>query len=302
MIAGSARTDTIENVEGNFDAYVMKVDSIGNKKWERIYSDTAFDEYFTDIHQSQDGNFIVCGVRAKGPNSAQNSPNVWLIKFSITDSIIWENNFGSTDHESYPAIVKATDDGYLLSAITWGNDLDVSGQHNPDVDNGDLWMVKLGSVSTIKGTVYHDQNLNGTKDANESFVSGGLVKSLKDGYERSSLSNNGLFINTVDTGSYNTTISYSPYFTSVPISKARYFTTYNSLDSFSFALQPIANKRDLIIGMIPLSVARPGFNLSYRIYYRNTGTDTISEWEILFKKDSRHQFYFGFSCSKFYKR
>ena len=118
-------------------------------------------------------------------------------------------------------------------------------------------------------------------------MSGGLVKSLKGGIGNSSVSSAGVFLNTVDTGSYTTTVNYNQYYTSVQNSKISNFTTYNNKDSFSFALQAIPGKKDLAINVVPLAPARPGFDMACQIIYKNNGTEVVNNGEILFKKDPR---------------
>ncbi len=92
----------------------------------------------------------------------------------------------------------------------------------------------------------------------------------------------------MDTVQYITSVySNLPYYTSVPLSRTSSFSGYFLSDSISFALQPIPNKQDLVINAVPLTVARPGFNTTYKLYYKNVGTTTLSTGEVLFKKDSR---------------
>ncbi|MEP7372648.1 MAG: T9SS type A sorting domain-containing protein [Chitinophagaceae bacterium] len=288
IIVGAFYKEELNNYESYYDAQIIKLDSNAAIVWEKVIGDLVHDEFFTDVEQLPDSSYIVSGVKAKSPQGIENPSDISLTKLSPTGQILWENNYGSTDFDYNPTIVKSPEDGYLLTGLTWGNDGDVRGKHHLKTDNTDLWVVKLGSRNTVKGIVYYDKNLNGSKDADEVLITGAFVKSAKTGaaVEYASVSANGLFINTVDTGSYTTSVNYSPYFTPVPASKNSVFSTYNSTDSFSFALQPLPNKRDLVVNVIPLSVARPGFDLAYKIVYQNVGTDTIANGQILFKKDS----------------
>ncbi len=215
------------------------------------------------------------------------SHEAWIVAVSSTGSILWQQCYGGSSIDGATSIVKSPDNGYLFVGSTRSNDFDVKGLHAPTGGWSDIWVVKLGATNAIKGLVYLDQNSNGIKEAGEPLVSGGLAKSSKGDLGNSSIPTSGFFINTVDTGSYITTFHFNPYFVSLPVSKTSSFAGYNNQDSFSFALQPIPGKRDLIVSVVPLNTPRPGFDHSCRIYFRNIGTDTITGGEIILKKDSR---------------
>ena len=304
--ASSLNGDVIDHIgQGIFDeqnAWIVRLDSIGNIIWSKCYGSPFGGQRFNDVIELPNGDFVACGHtdnlaggNLQSLNDRQN--NAWLIQITSIGSIVWQNTFGASGYDPGAALVRAPDGGFLMLGMTSGNydfyenTYDVIGSHGPAAD---LWVVKFGLVNTVKGTVYFDRNLNGTKEADEPFVTGGLVKSMKGDASNSSIPTNGIFINTVDTGSYSTTIDFSPYFISVPASKVSNFTTYNNKDSFSFAMQPIPGKRDLTVSVVPLGVPRPGFNLSCRVYYKNSGTDTIANGEIVFKKDYRLGFLSAF--------
>jgi hypothetical protein len=142
--------------------------------------------------------------------------------------------------------------------------------------NSTIWKGKFFENS-IKGRVYIDKNSNGQKETNEPFFNSASVISTKNGSTISSFTDtNGAFSNVVDTGTYTTTLSYNrPYYISTPTSKTSIIFP-SSKDSFDFALQPIPNKRDLVVSLIAQGPARPGFDVSYKIDYKNVGTETLS--------------------------
>ncbi|RXK57836.1 T9SS type A sorting domain-containing protein [Lacibacter luteus] len=147
---------------------------------------------------------------------------------------------------------------------------------------------RLGTTSNITGSVYYDLNKNNTKDANEPYANRHLVTSEKNNYSRSSVAQNGWFRNDVDTGIYKTTVKLNnDYYLSVPAERQTTFTSLFQNDTVHFAMQPVAGKRDLSINLLPLTPARPGFNASYKLIFRNNGTDTITNGAAVVLKDSR---------------
>src|SRR4029453_100028 len=136
-----------------------------------------------------------------------------------------------------------------------------------------------------------DYNSNGIKDLNESFANNILVESFKDSIRAGTLSFNGLFSNSVDTGNYSTQIrSNIPYYNPSPLSRNSIFNSYNNIDSVSFAIQPVPNQRDYAISLFSHQIARPGFNIEYIIEYRNIGTDTLLNKSVKLVKSNKLSF------------
>lgn len=147
-------------------------------------------------------------------------------------------------------------------------------------------------LNNIKGSIYYDRNKNGIKEQTEPYANGVIVKSEKNGSVVEGASNAGVFSNLVDTGTFVTSLKNinSNYYSILPVSKQSVFTNYRSQDSVSFALQPIAGKKDYRINLLPLTPARPGFNVTYKIQYENVGTDTLTNKQVKLFKDRRFSF------------
>ena len=152
----------------------------------------------------------------------------------------------------------------------------------------DFWVVSVSKTNIVRGSVYMDYNANGVRDAGEPLVNNILVQSAKGAALSGSSTYNGLYMNSVDTGTYTTrVITPVTYYTAAPASHTSLFATYNSTDSISFGLQPIPGKRDYIANLYPLSQARPGFTGLYQIECVNTGTDTLINRTVEWVKDPR---------------
>jgi uncharacterized repeat protein (TIGR01451 family) len=134
------------------------------------------------------------------------------------------------------------------------------------------------NINTIKGKVYLDKNSNNIKESTEPYFTAGFVKSTKPGFAKQSwLTQDGSFSNLVDTGSFTSNLVFTKaYYTANPLTKTTTFTTNGNKDSFDFALQPIPNKKDLVVSLMSQGPARPGFDVSYKIDYKNVGTETLS--------------------------
>ena len=65
------------------------------------------------------------------------------------------------------------------------------------------------------------------------------------------------------------------------------------MDSVDFALTPIPGIRDLEIQLLPLSIPRPGFDVTYRVITKNVGTAAITNAVVGFKHDARQTYNFA---------
>ncbi len=132
-------------------------------------------------------------------------------------------------------------------------------------------------INRIKGYCFIDNNLNGIKDGNESGINQLMVNST-GGYTYTSQPDvNGYFSNPADTGSTTTIIQNLLYYTVTPASHISTFATYYNTDTINFAMVPVPGIQDVSVSIIPLTPARPGFNVTYQISYTNLGTVTMSD-------------------------
>jgi uncharacterized repeat protein (TIGR01451 family) len=220
----------------------------------------------------------IISVLGTAPSNVSPRTQATLVKINTKNagSVIntdFKKDFGGTNDDVFRALDVINEAEYIVAGYSNSNNGDVSGNHG----DYDCWVVKFNELNTIKGIVFVDNNANGIKDGADNYFANVRVTSTK-GTARmaSTTTNTGQFLNRVDTGSYSTTVSLiKPYFTINPSSKTSVFANYNTKDSFSFALVPIPNKRDLRVVVSATSPVRPGFEATYTVSYVNEGTEII---------------------------
>jgi uncharacterized repeat protein (TIGR01451 family) len=268
---------------GKSDGLVAKYDRFLLFLWATSFGGFG-DDVGMSITRTQDGNQLVVGYTDSNTQDVSGNnglTDMWLLKMGEM-GYMWQKCIGTNKEEFGVSVVCVSE-----------NDFVVAGVAQPPTpagpfDGSDGYIARLGNSNTIKGILYLDANSNGSKDPGEQFFNSAIVKSTKSGYERSSIPVNGLFEIDVETGSFTTQpFIQSPYFNVVPVSHVSNFPSYFNTDSFSFAIQPIPGIQDLTISAVSLNVARPGFDVSYKLDFRNQGTAAITNGTILFKKDSR---------------
>jgi len=171
ILAGS----TILSGEDFTDMYVVKTDSLGEIKWEKVFGgkDT---ETITEIIQTSDGNYMAFGnTDSKGAGGF----DFYLVKLDPTGNIIWEKTYGGSRDERSADMIKTSDGGYLLlgSTLSFGDGL------NSDVnvrkvssDGTELWNKRFGGSNGDSGN-----KIIATQDGNyvilassDSFGAGGF--------------------------------------------------------------------------------------------------------------------------------
>ncbi|MEJ8820313.1 DUF7619 domain-containing protein [Lacibacter sp. H407] len=256
----------------------------GSILWTKTFGGLESD-YGYSIQPMIDNSILVSGTTTSrdGDLTKHNLSAIvpWLLHLSANGDLLWDvvtpNPESTWGYQSWllnngEYIVTGNDVTYNRGVVFW-----------------------LGSMNSIKGQLYLDANANNTKDAGETGFNNGLVVVKKQDVEITSASPyNGAFEMPVDTGAYVTTLQlFNPYYTVVPSSRNSTFSSYLNTDSFSFAIQPIANKQDLITHLIPVSPARPGFKAQYVLNYKNIGTTTIANGTVKLIKDNRSAYSFS---------
>jgi len=190
--------------------------------------------------------------------------------------------YGGSNTDRFGGIEVIDEQQFIAAGYSNSNNGDVSGNHG----DYDCWVVKFSARNKIKGKVFVDNNSNGIKDAAESYANNFYVESSKNGLVIANTTDeSGNFLNTVDTGTYTTTVKLKkPYYNIAPASQQTTFTQLNKSDSFDFALSPVPGKSDLQLSVQGLNLLRPGFKGQYRVNYLNAGTTSISNTRLQFIK------------------
>ncbi|HEU5167375.1 MAG TPA: IPT/TIG domain-containing protein, partial [Chitinophagaceae bacterium] len=335
VIVGSSNSNNgdLTGNNGLSDAWIFKIDSLGNLQWQKNYGGSGFDA-FRGVVTNADGSFIVSGSTTSTSatsNGNKGKADVWVAKISSTGNLIWSKGFGGSEDEMGLSVVSTQDNSYLITGFTESNNADVTG------NNGlaDEWLIKVSDdgnlvwqrcIGTNKNeigmaVIYNAENdyaiggfgepvspgpfdasdglfvrLGNTAHIKGNFLSptpinSGLVRAVKAGAEYAVIPVNYTFNIDVEPGTYNLSYSFpNPYFTVTPSSATISVPNYFDTATIYFIVQPIPGQRDLTISAFALNPARPGFNHSYKLVYKNIGTDIVPSGTVLFKKDSRLNF------------
>ena len=98
---------------GDFDVWVLKLDSSGNIEWQKTYSGGSWD-LVNFIQQTTDSGYIVTGSTASF-GSVYN--DMFVLKLDSSGNIEWQKTYGGDDEDRAQSIQQTTEGGYVIAGI-----------------------------------------------------------------------------------------------------------------------------------------------------------------------------------------
>lgn len=158
----SSDGDLINN-RGESDFWVVKLDALGSIVWQKSIGGISYD-YNPIIQESIDGGYILVGTSYNTDNNA----DYYAVKLNSTGSIVWERNFGGSDHDIASSFVQTENGLYFRIA---GYSLSFDGALGGNYGLEDGWLMRcsiLGGLqqSNIYGGTSNDffNSIQQTKD------------------------------------------------------------------------------------------------------------------------------------------
>ncbi len=139
--------DKTEPVWGSMDFWVVKLDSAGNKQWDKNYGTAGYDE-LSSVKLTNDGGYIIGGYTASGIGGDKTqiswgSSDYWMIKIDSNGNKQWDKDFGGTSADMLDNVIQTRDNGYLLSGISQSP---MSGDKTENnLGSEQMWIVKTDS-------------------------------------------------------------------------------------------------------------------------------------------------------------
>ncbi|HNR19447.1 MAG TPA: T9SS type A sorting domain-containing protein [Bacteroidia bacterium] len=101
-----------ENVANFTDGLIIKVDTAGNKLWEKLYPGGNYYDTFSWIEPLSDSSYIACG----GYNWASAGEG-WILKLDTACNVQWQRlrSYSPTGRTVYTCVKPAIDGGFILT-------------------------------------------------------------------------------------------------------------------------------------------------------------------------------------------
>ena len=150
---------------GGDDFWIVKVDSIGNKQWDKRFGGTG-DDALVSLKQTSDGGYILGGWSISDSSGDKTQPSkgvydYWVVKTDSLGIKQWDKTFGGDKTDIPHSIIQTSDGGYVLGGWSVSDNTGDKSQlrWNPyDYNNPDWWVIKFDSL----GIKQWDKDLGGT--------------------------------------------------------------------------------------------------------------------------------------------
>ncbi len=176
--------DKTQTNRGGFDYWLVKIDSNGNKIWDKRFGG-ILDDYLYVMRQTKDRGYVMGGTSYSpigGDKTHTNwgSKDYWVVKTDSVGNKQWDADFGGTALQDLRALLQTDDGGYILGGSSTSDSSGDKTEANwgywnywivkTDIAGNKLWDKRFGSLGE-DGLVAMIQ----TKDGG--FLLGGLSNS-----------------------------------------------------------------------------------------------------------------------------
>ena len=110
MVAGDTDSFGVKKSE----LWVLKLTSIGDIEWERIYGGSDND-YLNCIQETSDGGYVVTGNTY---SFGAGDSDILALKLSFTGDIEWQRTYGGSEEDVAYYIQETSDEGYIAAGYT----------------------------------------------------------------------------------------------------------------------------------------------------------------------------------------
>ena len=181
--------DKTQASQGDFDYWLVKVDSLGNKQWDRRFGGSG-EEILRVVKQTKDGGYIIGGdsessISGDKTQNTRGMSDYWIVKIDSAGNKQWDKRFGGSSQDAGNDVIQTPDGGYLIGGTSGSDSSGDKTQPNFTFLARNLWVVKTDSL----GNKQWDKVFGCTGNGGETF---GNSLNLSNGYLLGSTSGSGI--------------------------------------------------------------------------------------------------------------
>lgn len=189
--SGYISGDKTENSKGGIDYWVVKIDTNGQKLWDKTIGSNS-DDYISSMCLTQDGGYILCGLSSGGIGGDKTESgyggdfyayDIWIVKLSASGAKIWDKTIGTQFDENEPNISNNMDNSFTIVS---SSDSPISGNKTANSKgSSDFWIIKFNT----NGQILWDKTIGGSNnDSSPMIVSTNDGGNIISGISSSSIS------------------------------------------------------------------------------------------------------------------
>lgn len=162
LLAGysaSYDNDVISGNNGEYDYWIVQIDSVGRRKWVETYGGRGSD-YLTCLYKLSDGNFIVGGATASTDRDVRSNKgdyDFWFLKINNKGTIKWNKTYGGSDKDYLYDLIETTDHNLIFVGYTNSFDGDVKSFRHDTID---AWVMGTNAAGVIQWEKSYGGSLN----------------------------------------------------------------------------------------------------------------------------------------------
>lgn len=120
----------------NWDAIMLKTDSLGNPLWYRTFGDTSQDICFSAT-KTTNKNYILVGQTS---SFGANWIDLYVVKTDSIGNLLWQKKFGGPGIDRGYSVIEASNGGYIITGLFGGDTLR---------SLGDLYILKIDTGGVV---------------------------------------------------------------------------------------------------------------------------------------------------------
>ena len=137
---------------GAYDFWIIRIDSLGNKLWDKDFGADEYDVCFS-LDISADGNYVAGGTTTSGVNGDKSQPlwgpagdaDLWIIKIDTSGNKIWDKDLGGYAFEDeFGNLALTADGGLIIGANSYSPISGNKSENNLGLEQ--TWMLKTDSM------------------------------------------------------------------------------------------------------------------------------------------------------------
>jgi hypothetical protein len=158
----NAGGDKTENIRGDSDYWLVKIDENGTKIWDKTIGGDNEDTPASGV-ATADGGVVIVGTSYsnQGFDKSENSFgsfDYWVVSLDQNGNKRWDKTLGGTDQEYGNNIIHTADGGFLVGGISQSNRNAIKSENSRG--DWDYWIIKVGS----DGAWIWDKTLGGADE------------------------------------------------------------------------------------------------------------------------------------------
>lgn len=142
---------------GNFDYWIVKLDSLGAIEWQNTIGGNSYD-YLYKIEQTFDNGYILGGASSSGISGDKSEVSIssgaglptldyWIVRLDSTGNILWQNTIGGNSADYLYDIKENIDGGFIIAGASSSG---ISADKTlPSFGSLDFWVLKISSTGNI---------------------------------------------------------------------------------------------------------------------------------------------------------